>query len=159
MMETQVLSQDKIVEELNEVLQIDLDAVGAYQSAIDRIDEISIKQQLQAFQGDHQRHIIDLKAIIRRCGGEPRDKPDLQGAIRKGFTALAGLVGTEAALRAMLSNERKTNEVYEHHVKKNFPADILDVLRRNYSDEQRHFAWIESAVHTRLWEQTAQPTV
>jgi uncharacterized protein (TIGR02284 family) len=157
-MDTQILSHDKVIEELNEVLQIDLDAVGAYTSAIDHLDDASIKQQLTEFRSDHERHIVDLKAIIRRLGGQPKEHADMQGAIRKGFTAIAGLVGTEAVLRAMLSNEKKTNQVYGKHVQKGFPPDILDVLRRNFGDEQRHYAWIESALQTRLWEHAPQPT-
>src|SRR2546421_12564763 len=111
-MDTTVMTPEKIIEELNEVLQIDIDAVGAYTSAIDAIDELPIKQQLESFKADHQRHIVDLKAIIEREGGKPRSMPDLKGALRKGFTAMAGLVGCEAALKAMLSNERATNNVY-----------------------------------------------
>ena len=148
------LSQDKIIEELNEVLQIDIDAVGAYQAAIDRIHELPIKQQLESFKADHERHVIDLKAIVQRCGGTPEKAPDIKGMMRKTMTALAGLVGAEACLRAMMSNERATNDVYARHVQKAFPPDILDVLRRNFADEQRHFAWVQSALQQRLWEST-----
>lgn len=156
---TNVLSHDKIIEELNEVLQIDLDAVGAYQTAINAVREPEIKQQLESFRADHERHIQDLQAVIRKSGGQPRQKPDLAGAVRKGFTAVAGLVGTESVLRAMLSNEKKTNDVYAHHVQMGFPQDIVDLLRKNFGDEQRHYSWIESALQQRLWEQTgAYPT-
>jgi len=159
-MENQVLTQDKIIEELNEVLQIDIDAVGAYQSAIDQCDEVMIKQQLMSFLRDHERHIVDLEAIIRRCGGEPVKTPDVKGFFRKTMTKVAGLGGTEATLKAMLSNERATNDVYAKHCQKSFPPDILDVLRRNYGDEQRHFSWIKTAVDQRLWETAApQPSV
>ena len=156
-MADQMLTQDKIIEELNEVLQIDIDAVGAYQAAVSSIGEPGIKQQILAFQGDHQRHITDLTSIIQRLGGKPETKPDLQGAARKGFTRVAGLIGTEAVLRAMLSNEKLTNNVYAKHVAKAFPQDILDVLRANYGDEQRHYAWIETALRQRLWEQPGAP--
>lgn len=157
-MDTQVLTQDKIIEELNEVLQIDLDAVGAYQAAINSIDDIEIKSQLIEFRRDHERHIADLSAIVRRCGGNPVAHADLKGMLQKGMTKVAGLVGTEATLRAMLTNERTTNAVYAKHCQKNFPPDILDVLRRNYGDEQRHYSWIEASVQQRLWERESHPT-
>ena len=153
----QVLDQKKIIEELNEVLQIDVDAIGAYQSAINAIAEPSIKLKLEEFKSDHERHVTDLRAIVQRSGGKPDDKPDLRGALRKGMTALAGLIGAEAVLRAMLSNERVTNDIYARHVQKSFPPDILDVLRRNYGDEQRHYSWIDLALRQRMWEQSARP--
>ncbi len=153
-MDTMLLSQEKIVDELNEVLQIDIDAVGAYQTAIDSISELAIKRQLIQFKADHERHCTDLNALVQRFGGDPNKRPDLRGVVRKGFTKVAGLVGTEATLRAMLSNERLTNDVYARHVQRAFPPDVLDVLRRNFGDEQRHFAWIDTALRERLWEQT-----
>jgi uncharacterized protein (TIGR02284 family) len=154
-MDTQVLSQQKIIDELNEVLQIDIDAVGAYQTAIDSINDFEIKRQLLQFKTDHERHVTDLNGLVLRFGGDPHKRPDLRGVVRKGFTKVAGLVGIEATLRAMLSNERLTNDVYSRHVGKPFPPDVLEVLRRNYGDEQRHFAWIETALRQRLWEHAA----
>lgn len=159
-MDTQVMTQAKIIEELNEVLQIDLDAVGAYQTAFDAIDVAEIKNQLLLFQRDHERHITDLEAIILRCGGKPRKGADWRGMVQRGFTKVAGLVGAEGTLKAMLSNEKVTNNVYAKHCQKAFPPDILAVLQRNYGDEQRHFSWIEICLRQRLWEhQPMQPTV
>lgn len=152
-----LLTPAKIIEELNEVLQADVDAVGTYQDAIDAIDELNIKNQLYDFKRDHERHIADLEALVQRSGGKPVRKADLKGMLQRGFTKVAGLVGTEASLRAMLKNEKTTNGVYAHHLQMGFPPDILEVLRRNYNDEQRHYAWIDAALRTRLWEQT-QPT-
>ena len=153
----EVMTQAKIIEELNEVLQIDIDAVGAYESALDGIHENEIKQQILAFKGDHERHIVDLRSIVQRLGGKPESTPDLKGALRKGFTKVAGLMGTEIVLRAMLSNEKLTNDVYSKHVQKNFPPDILAVIRRNLGDEQRHYSWIEAALRQRLWEHPTAP--
>ncbi len=157
-MDTQVITQDKIIEELNEVLQIDIDAVGAYTSAINSCDNSEIKLNLGQFRADHERHITDLKALIQRMGGKPVEKPDVKGMLQRGFTKVAGLVGEESTLRAMLQNEKTTNNVYAKHVQKSFPPDILDVLRRNYADEQRHYSWIDNALRTRLWEHAPTPT-
>jgi hypothetical protein len=65
-------------------------------------------------------------------------------------------MGTEMTLKAMRSNEEVLNKQYGERLKKEFPADILDIIRRNFSDEQRHLAWVEQALQLRLWEQ--QPT-
>lgn len=156
-MDTQIFTPARIVEELNEVLQIDIDAVGAYQTAIDAIHESEIKRQLLQFKSDHERHITDLNEIIKRSGGDPETRPDFRGFVRKSFTRVAGLVGTEATLRAMLSNEKLTNDVYGRHVRMGFPPDVLELLQRNFGDEQRHFAWIDDCLRQRLWEHQPHP--
>jgi uncharacterized protein (TIGR02284 family) len=146
------MTTDKIIEECNELIRMDRDAIGAYQEAIEKIEHPDMAQQLERFKGDHQRHVNELTAIVGRLSGTPAKKPDLKGAARKTMTKIAGLLGVEPVLMAMRSNEKALNETYERHSKMDFPADILDVIRRNYQDEQRHLAWVEDCLRTRPWE-------
>jgi uncharacterized protein (TIGR02284 family) len=146
------LSNEKIIEELNELIRFDFDAVGAYNSAINDIKEVPVRDPLVQFRGDHERHITDLSAIVRRIGGNPVDAPGLKGVVRKTMTKVAGLGGTELTLKAMRSNEEVLNKAYAHHLTLDFPDDIKEVIRRNYGDEQRHLAWVESALQNRIWE-------
>lgn len=148
------LSTDKIIDECNDLIRFDYDAVGAYNEAIDHLSEEHIRQQLIAFRGDHERHITDLSALVRRLGGEPPEMPGLRGIVRKTMTKIAGLVGTEATLRAMRSNEEVLNKQYANRCNLDFPQDVLQLIQRNYGDEQRHLAWVVRALDMRLWEQT-----
>jgi uncharacterized protein (TIGR02284 family) len=149
------LTTDKIIEELNELIRYDYDAIGAYNTAIDDIKELSAREPLREFRGDHERHVLELSALVRGLGGEAAEKPDIKGVVRKTMTKMFGLGGTEGTLKAMRSNEEVLNKTYAHHLTLDFPDDIKEVIRRNYQDEQRHLAWVESALQTRIWE--AQP--
>ena len=82
----------------------------------------------------------------------PRLRTHFDEVIRKTMTKAAGLGGTELTLKAMRSNEEVLNKTYAHHVALDFPDDIKEVIRGNYGDEQRHLAWIEQALQSRLWE-------
>jgi uncharacterized protein (TIGR02284 family) len=147
------ISIDKQIEELNELIRFDYDAIGAYNSAIDDIKEIEIRDPLIQFRGDHERHVQNLSVIVARLGGKPVEKPDVKGVLRKAMTKVAGLGGTEGTLKAMRSNEEMLNKTYAHHLNHfEWPDDIKDVIRQNYADEQRHLAWVEQALQTRLWE-------
>ncbi len=146
------LSTDKIIEELGELIRYDYDAIGAYNSAINDIKELPVRDPLIQFRGDHERHVQELSAIVRQLGGSPPENPGLKGVIRKTMTKAAGLGGTELTLKAMKSNEEVLNKTYAHHLTLDFPDDIKAVIRRNYQDEQRHLAWVEQALQSRLWE-------
>jgi uncharacterized protein (TIGR02284 family) len=146
------LTTEKIIEELNELIRFDFDAIGAYDTAIADIRESAVREPLMQFRGDHERHVFDLSAIVVHLGGAPAQKPDLKGAIRKTMTKIAGLGGTEMTLKAMRSNEEVLNKTYAHHLTLDFPDDIKAVIRRNYQDEQRHLGWVESTLQTRAWE-------
>ena len=147
------LSTEKVIEECNDLIRFDHDAIGAYDEAIDEIKESDIVEQLKVFRGDHQRHVTDLSQIVRRLGGTPPEHPGVRGVIRKSMTKIAGLVGTEACLKAMRSNEEVLNKQYAQRTNQQFPADVLQVIERNYQDEQRHLRYVEQALQSRLWEQ------
>jgi uncharacterized protein (TIGR02284 family) len=151
------MDPSKTIEKLNDLIQLDYDAVGAYEAAIERIDVESIGSRLREFQKDHRRHITDLSAQVTRLGGKPKQKPDVKGFVLKGFTAITSMMGNEAALRAMQGNEKLTNTSYSNALRENWPADIRNVIEQNYRDEQRHLAYIEDALRNRIWEQAAHP--
>src|SRR5690606_16217034 len=132
---------------LNSLIQLDIDAVNAYEQAIQRIDATQIAGQLDAFKGDHQRHIEELSRAVRDLGGEPPDgSPDLKGYLLEGFTALRSATGTEGALKAMRTNEKLTNKRYEAALSENLPANVASIVRRNREDERRHLQYIEMAL-------------
>ena len=150
------LSIAKQIEELNELIHWDLDAVGAYNEAIESVLEPMIRDPLIQFRSDHQRHIADLSQVVRELGGKPPRKPDLKGMARRAMTKVAGLVGTETVLHAMRSNEEAINQAYDHHLQFGFPQDVLDLIRRNFQDEQRHFEWVTQILRARPWETQAE---
>jgi uncharacterized protein (TIGR02284 family) len=153
------LSIDKQIEELNELIRWDLDAISAYDGAINDLKEAPVRDPLIQFRGDHERHVANLSEIVRRLGGTAAESAGLKGIVRKTMTKVASLGGAELTLKAMRANEEVLNKTYAHHLSLEFPDDILDVIRQNYGDEQRHLAWIELALQNRVWESgtTAHP--
>ncbi|WP_375769854.1 ferritin-like domain-containing protein [Archangium gephyra] len=145
---------NRMIERLNDLIALDYDAVGAYEAAINRIDVESLRMSLRGFQADHERHIQDLTQAVVSLGGTPRTKPDAKGFILKGFTAVTSMMGNEAALQAMRGNELLTNRTYRMALDEEWSDETRAIIERNFSDEQRHLAFIESALRNRLWEQT-----
>lgn len=141
----------KTVDSLNNLIQLDTDAVLAYQQALDACKVSDVRQKLKSFQDDHQQHINDLAEIVTANGGEPKIKRDLMGFLIEGFTAVASQ-GDHSALLAMLGNEELTTHMYESTLKMEMDDKTRAVVARNYGDEKRHLAWIKEAIAARLWE-------
>lgn len=149
---------EKLLDRLNDLLMLDHDAVNAYEQAIKRFHSTLCRDKLREFQGDHRRHIVDLKACIENYGGTAKDRADIKGFFIKGMTAIQSMAGDEMALKAMHTNERITNRQYEDALKDlSMPNDVRDLVQRNRSDEARHLAWIEEALAQRYWERAEQP--
>lgn len=141
------------VARLRSLAQLDADAVGAYDAALARIPEPLVRERLNDFRIDHMRHVQDLNALITQLGGEPVDlRPDLKGAAMKGLTAMTSLMGTEAALVAMLGNEEYTNRAYDLALKFDWAPGVRSLIEKHREDERRHVMWVREAVRTRPWE-------
>ncbi|BDG06975.1 ferritin-like domain-containing protein [Anaeromyxobacter paludicola] len=144
----------EITEQLRELIQLDVDAVHAYDQALRALEPTpAVQGTLAEFRLDHQRHVLELSQALLRMGeNPPAFSSDMKGFVLEGVTALRGLTGPEGALKAMRGNEQLTNAVYATVLAKPLPAEILAIVRRAYADEQRHLAYIESALDGRVWE-------
>jgi uncharacterized protein (TIGR02284 family) len=144
-MATLVGTQKKLVDALDALLELDYDAIEAYEAAIARLKDASDKAQLGAFMADHERHVAELTALVEGLGRKASKGPDLKRWLTKGKVVILGLAGDHAILLAMKTNEDDTNTAYERVAgRDDLPADIRAVIARNLDDERRHRAWIEA---------------
>jgi rubrerythrin len=155
-MDTKKMSKD-----LAALVQLDIDAIHAYDQAIDAIDLPMVKQQLRSFRDDHNRHVQTLSQVISRFGEKPPVfARDFKGFLIEGFTAARSVTGTAGALKAMRGNEHLTNRFYKNALALELPQDVKQIVQTNYEDEKRHLAYIEDAIEKRVWDigEPAAPT-
>jgi rubrerythrin len=147
---------DKKIAKLRSLCQLDVDAVGAYEAAIRRVSNHEVRSKLIEFQDDHRRHVRHLNERITQLGGRiVEEKPDIKGALLKGFTAMTSMAGNEGALLAMLGNEELTTHSYQAALKLDWTVEEKQLIERHYEDERRHLAWVKQAAKERRWAQEA----
>ena len=148
------------VARLRSLAQLDADAVGAYDAALARIPEPLVRERLNGFRIDHVRHVQDLNALIHELGGTPLElRLDLKGTAMKGLTAVSSMMGTEAALVAMLGNEEFSNRAYDVALRFDWRPEVRTLIEKHREDERRHVMWIRDAVRTRPWERASASAV
>ena len=139
-----MMTDNEMIAELFNLAQCDIDAIEAYQQAIDNIKEIDIADTLREFKNDHQRHVEQLNEALKKLGATSLvKKPDFKGFMIKGFTAIRSLTGTAGALKAMITNEEFINKRYIAALTNDFIDDYKSLIERNYSDEQHHLESIK----------------
>jgi uncharacterized protein (TIGR02284 family) len=135
---------------LDALLELDFDAIEAYRAAIARLDEKEDRATLAEFLADHERHTRELVPLIRSLGKEPSTGPDMKQWLTKGKVVIAALVGDNAILLAMKTNEADTNAAYERAVgRTDLTNEMRRVLEKNFDDEKRHKAWIEARLEAK----------
>ena len=133
---------------LNDLLQLDHDAVGAYGIAIHAATDESHRQALREFRADHERHIDEITRLIQDRGGKPLQTPHLPTSVFKLAVQKAGaLGGPTSLLLAFKANERQSRDKFRRAAENADDLEVADVLARAADDEIRHYDW---AVRTLL---------
>ncbi|MDI1446837.1 ferritin-like domain-containing protein [Polyangium sp. 6x1] len=149
--------EEKIIQCLNELIELDLACIAAYEiaRAVSRDEEIQGK--FSEFQEDHLRHVRELSEHVRRAGVTPPTELDTKGLVIRGFTMLASQEDRTAVL-AMRGNEELSNNAYASALQAGLPEEIRSLVASNFEDERRHMSWIRGAVLLRGWD-VEQPEI
>jgi rubrerythrin len=127
---------------LNDLLQLDHDAVGAYGIAIHAATDEAHRETLREFRADHERHIEELTRLIQDRGGKPIQAPHLPTSVFKLAVQKAGALGGQTALLlAFKANERQSRDKYRRAAESADDLEVADVLARGADDEIRHYDW------------------
>jgi uncharacterized protein (TIGR02284 family) len=139
------MNEKNLIEALSNLVQLDIDAVHAYDQALREIDDPIIKNRLLKFQDEHRNHISGLAKQIETLGGNPPDRSkDFKGYVIEAFTAIRSITGLKGALKAIKITEDITNRYYGEVVSWQAPSGTKEVLRTYFSEEKVHLDYITS---------------
>lgn len=138
-------NKEELIKAMSNLVQLDIDAVHAYNQAVKEIDDPIIKERLLKFQAEHRNHISSLADHIRNLGGQPPEQSkDFKGYVIEAFAAIRSYTGLKGALKAMRTTEEITNRYYGEVVSWEAPAEVKEALRTYFSEEKIHLDYIIS---------------
>ena len=140
-------TQNDLMSAIKALIELDYDSVEAYEAALNRLENNHYKSSLEEFKSDHERHIDELCTFLKANGVDAPDGGSMKQVLTQGKVVLGGLVGDQAILKAMLSNEGDTNTAYERmNQRSDIEGDLKDILARGLEDEKKHAQWIKSNI-------------
>lgn len=142
-----IIDRDTVIDELNKLINLDFDAIAAYEAAIERLNNAEYRERLREFKADHERHTQNLRECVARFGGKAATSGDIKKVLTKGKVILGNINHDKGVLEAMKSNENQTNKLYEEALQKlEDEPEVAGVLLRNLEDERRHRLWLISTL-------------
>lgn len=142
MTQPSIRTDTTLIAELNDLLQLDHDAVQAYDIAIGHLREERFRAPLRDFKRDHERHIQELTDAIRRSGGLPLQLAHVPtGLFKATLQRIGAVAGDRAILLAFKANERQVRDRYRKAAGSPLPEDVAGVVRRAAEDEEIHYNW------------------
>ncbi|MBS0642800.1 MAG: ferritin-like domain-containing protein [Proteobacteria bacterium] len=131
------------------LLLLEHDAIAAYESTISKLENPQWKQTVASFKSDHDRHVQELMQIAGQIGATQHREGDMKQMLTTGKVALASIMGDNAILGAMRTNEEDTVSAYERAARHaEVPADVRRVFERAHQDELRHREWFANPTAT-----------
>lgn len=112
-MVTMVGKEGSIGKLVKDLLYLEHDAIAAYDSCIERLDDQMLSAKISEFKQDHLQHVEVLNEMARELGIDAPVEGDMKQMLTTGKVALADLMGDKAVLKAMKTNEDDTVTAYE----------------------------------------------
>lgn len=139
---------EEILDGLNDLLQLDHDAVGAYDIAIERLKDRDHADQIAGFRRDHERHIQELNQAIASLGGTPKNEPHATGPLKEALQGLGALAGDRGILVSWRANEMQVRSKYDMYASRAmlWPDELKRLVDRNALDEERHYRWVSDVL-------------
>lgn len=147
-MVTFVGKQESFADAVKELVELEYDAIEAYEASIERLSNSGYQKKLTEFKEDHLHHIKKLTQVLQQHKETAPEGPDsTKQWLAKGKVVLSNLIGDIAILRAMKSNEIDTNSAYEHMcMHESIWEDCVKLMHDFLDDEKKHKLWLETTI-------------
>ena len=146
-MVTYVGKESNFLQALSHIIQLDYDAIEAYDAAIERLRDTHYRETLKSFREDHRNHIQTFTNYLRDVDYAYPRGPGIKSIFTQGKVMIANISGDKAILLAMRSNEMDTNTAYKRMLEHpGLTDDLFKKIQDAYEDEKRHLAWIEKTI-------------
>ncbi|MBB4003594.1 MAG: DUF2383 domain-containing protein [Aurantimonas endophytica] len=134
---------EKLVQNL---LILEHDAIAAYESTIEKLDDPASKAKIAEFKADHESHVAELTRMAGAIGTAAPQEGDAKQYLTTGKIALASIIGDKTILKAMSTNEIETKMAYDHAAKNDVATpEARTFFQKAYADESRHKEWMDAA--------------
>jgi hypothetical protein len=132
---------------LTSLIQFEIDAIKAYELALERIGDDALRAELFRSKADLERHVLEGSEVLRAIGVEPPAYArDLRGYLMACVAAFRSSDGGEGALRAIASISEAVIARYDHALVEALPLELRAQLNNAQADARRHLEVIDGMI-------------
>ncbi|MEP7064819.1 MAG: PA2169 family four-helix-bundle protein [Gemmatimonadota bacterium] len=129
------LKNTEVVSVLNDLIDTCNDGVEGFKTASEAVKNPSAKALFASRIPNIERGTAELKAEVRRLGGDPDESGTVGAAVHRGWINLKAAVtghSEEAVIAECERGEEHAAHVYEEALQKDLPADTRAIIDRQY---------------------------
>jgi uncharacterized protein (TIGR02284 family) len=129
------LTNDKVISVLNDLIETCEDGIHGFRTAADAVKNPAAKALFISRLPKIELGTSELKAEVRRLGGDPEKRGTVAGAVHRGWIDLKAAVtgkDEDAIINECERGEEHAVKVYENALGKDLPAEIRTIVDRQY---------------------------
>ena len=146
------LKNAEVVSVLNDLIDTCNDGLEGFKTASESVKNPVAKTLFSSRLPNIQRGMAELKAEVRRLGGDPDKSGTVGGAIHRGWINLKSAVtgkNDEAIINECERGEEHAAHVYEDALKKDLPSDTRAIVDRQYRGVIENLERVRALGHDR----------
>lgn len=129
------MDNDDVISVLNDLIETCEDGVKGFRAAVDAVQSPRARAVFTTRIDYIERAESDLRAVVRRLGGNPEHHGSASGAMHRGWLNLKAAVtgkDDDAIIAECERGENAAVERYEDALKKDLPPDIRQLVDQQY---------------------------
>jgi uncharacterized protein (TIGR02284 family) len=126
---------DDVISVLNDLIETCEDGVRGFHTAADAVEDPQARSVFNTRADYIARSEADLRALVRRLGGDPEHHGSVSGAVHRGWINLKAAVtgkDDEAIIAECERGEDAAVERYEDALEQDLPPDVRSLVDRQY---------------------------
>lgn len=133
------MEMQEIASKMSTLLEMNQDAITLYDTAIKKIEDDTIKNQLLRFRSDHQHHIQEIQQWFQTSGQQPKQPPEeFKNFMQVHLTDASQARGQDELMKVMHMGEAADNAEYAEAAEAIVPHDVKQMLQSHLEMEHRH---------------------
>ena len=144
---TSTLSNEKVVDVLNDLLETSRDGEYGFRACAEEVDSQQLKPVFTDRAASCAAAANELAELIRRCGGKADEGGTVSGAMHRGWVHVKGSLGADSALSMLEECERGEDTAVAHYrkaLKQDLPPQVRELVQRQADGAQKNHDQIKA---------------
>lgn len=141
------MDRNDVVETLNDLIENCKDGEYGFRTCAEHAKSADLKSVFQQRAGDCSQAAQELQTLVSSYGGRPDTGGSASGAMHRGWLAVRGAVALDDD-QAMLNECERGEDIalnrYRKALEHDLPAEVEQVVRRQYEGTQRNHDQIKA---------------
>lgn len=129
-------TNDDVISTLNNLIETCKDGQNGYQTAADGVKNSELNTLFNTYAQQRAQFAGDLQGEVRRLGGDPEKSGSVAATLHRGWINIKSTVTGEDENAVLAECERGEDSAvsnYQDALASNLPADVRDVVQRQFT--------------------------